>query len=172
MLCHGGVVRSAVNTKNRFVVVTALSYGLSKYALEMVVRVLVLELIPLTSAIFVALRCAIPNAAEVYDLRAQVVHLRRVRNGAAQCHEDRGGQRDQLQHEHAHDHFQRVFRQAVAQRGHDHEAVFGIDGTADDTAVTQHIKNIRSKLRAAGVAEPETLLKTIWGVGYQWKNEG
>ena len=55
----------------RIVVVTALSYGLSKYALEMVVRVLVLELIPLTSAIFVALRCAIPNAAEVYDLRAR-----------------------------------------------------------------------------------------------------
>ena len=45
-----------------------------------------------------------------------------------------------------------------------YEAVFGIDGTADDTAITQHIKNIR--------AEPETLLKTIWGVGYQWKNEG
>ena len=41
-----------------------------------------------------------------------------------------------------------------------------------DTAVTQHIKNIRAKLRAAGVAEPEALLKTIWGVGYQWKNEG
>lgn len=53
-----------------------------------------------------------------------------------------------------------------------YEAVFGIDGTADDTAVTQHIKNIRAKLRAAGVTEPETLLKTIWGVGYQWKNEG
>ncbi len=53
-----------------------------------------------------------------------------------------------------------------------YEAVFGIDGTADDTAVTQHIKNIRAKLRAAGVPEPETLLKTIWGVGYQWKNEG
>jgi phospholipid/cholesterol/gamma-HCH transport system permease protein len=54
----------------RIVVVTALSYGLSKYALEMVVRVLVLELIPLTSAIFVALRCAFPNAAEVSDMRA------------------------------------------------------------------------------------------------------
>ena len=53
-----------------------------------------------------------------------------------------------------------------------YETVFGIDGTADDTAVTQHIKNIRAKLRAARVAEPETLLKTIWGVGYQWKNEG
>ena len=52
-----------------------------------------------------------------------------------------------------------------------YEAVFGIDGTADDTAITQHIKNIRAKLRAAGVAVPETLLKTVWGVGYQWKNE-
>ena len=52
-----------------------------------------------------------------------------------------------------------------------YEAAFGVDGTADDTAVTQHIKNIRAKLRAAGVAEPETLLKTIWGVGYQWKSE-
>ena len=53
----------------RIVVVTALGYGLSKYALEMVVRVLVLEMIPLTSAIFVALRCAIPNAAEVAGMR-------------------------------------------------------------------------------------------------------
>ena len=52
-----------------------------------------------------------------------------------------------------------------------YEAVFGIDGTADDTAITQHIKNIRVKLRAAGVPEPEKLLKTVWGVGYQWKNE-
>jgi phospholipid/cholesterol/gamma-HCH transport system permease protein len=38
------------------VVVTAISYGLSQYALEMVVRVLVLELIPLSAAMFVALR--------------------------------------------------------------------------------------------------------------------
>jgi len=53
----------------RIVVVTALSYGLSRYALDMVVRVLVLELIPLTAAIFVALRCAIPNAAEIAALR-------------------------------------------------------------------------------------------------------
>jgi phospholipid/cholesterol/gamma-HCH transport system permease protein len=50
------------------VVVTSVSYGLSRYALEMVVRVLVLELIPLTAAMFVALRCALPNAAEVAAL--------------------------------------------------------------------------------------------------------
>jgi len=55
----------------RIVVVTALSYGLSQYALEMVVRVLVLELIPLTAALFAALRCTIPNAAEIALLKLQ-----------------------------------------------------------------------------------------------------
>ncbi|MEN3278297.1 MAG: phospholipid/cholesterol/gamma-HCH transport system permease protein [Massilia sp.] len=40
----------------RIVLVTALSYGLSRFALEMVVRVLVLELIPLSAALFAALR--------------------------------------------------------------------------------------------------------------------
>lgn len=45
----------------RIVVVTALSYGLSRYALEMVVRVLVLELIPLAAALFVALRYSVPQ---------------------------------------------------------------------------------------------------------------
>ena len=52
-----------------------------------------------------------------------------------------------------------------------YEAVFGVDGTADDTAVTQHIKNIRAKLRVAGVPEPEKLLNTVWGVGYRWKSD-
>jgi len=53
----------------RIVVVTALSYGLSQYALEMVIRVLVLELIPLTAALFVALRCTIPNGAALAQMR-------------------------------------------------------------------------------------------------------
>lgn len=43
----------------RIVIVTALSYGLSQYALQMVVRVLVLELIPLSAAMFVALRAGL-----------------------------------------------------------------------------------------------------------------
>jgi len=55
----------------RIVVVTAVSYGLSRYALEMVVRVLVLELIPLTAAIFVALRCTLPDGVELAELRAR-----------------------------------------------------------------------------------------------------
>ena len=53
----------------RIVVVTAYSYGLSQYALEMVIRVLVLELIPLTAAMFVALRCTIPNGAALAEMR-------------------------------------------------------------------------------------------------------
>jgi phospholipid/cholesterol/gamma-HCH transport system permease protein len=53
----------------RIVVVTAFSYGLSQYALEMVIRVLVLELIPLTAALFVALRCTIPNGAALAEMR-------------------------------------------------------------------------------------------------------
>lgn len=42
----------------RIVAVTAASYGLSHLALETIVRVLVLELIPLAAALFVALRVA------------------------------------------------------------------------------------------------------------------
>jgi len=55
----------------RIVLVTSVSYGLTQYALEMVVRVLVLELIPLTAALFAALRCTIPRAGEVATLRAR-----------------------------------------------------------------------------------------------------
>ncbi|MDZ7927336.1 MAG: ABC transporter permease [Agrobacterium sp.] len=46
----------------RIVVATAYSYGLSQYALEVLVRTLVLELIPLYSAMFVAARYAMPAA--------------------------------------------------------------------------------------------------------------
>lgn len=55
----------------RIVVVTAISYGLSRYALEMVIRVLVLELIPLAAAFFVAIRYALPAGAEIHRLRRQ-----------------------------------------------------------------------------------------------------
>ncbi len=53
----------------RIVVVTAVSYGLSRYALEMVVRVLVLELIPLTAAVFVTLRSTLPDGVELVEQR-------------------------------------------------------------------------------------------------------
>ena len=48
-----------------------------------------------------------------------------------------------------------------------YEAVFGCDGTADDSAVTEHVKNIRAKLRAHGL-QP---IETVWGIGYRWKSE-
>ena len=54
----------------RIVVVTAQSYGLSQYALQVVIRVLVLELIPLGAALFVALRCTIPDGVELSVLQA------------------------------------------------------------------------------------------------------
>jgi phospholipid/cholesterol/gamma-HCH transport system permease protein len=53
----------------RIVVVTALSYGLTQYALEMVVRVLVVEIIPLTAALFVAVRCTLPHGEELAAMR-------------------------------------------------------------------------------------------------------
>ena len=53
----------------RIVLVTAQSYGLSQYALEMMVRVLVLELIPLTTALFVAMRVSLPAAVELAQWR-------------------------------------------------------------------------------------------------------
>lgn len=53
----------------RIVVVTATTYGLSQYALEVLVRTLVLELIPLYAALFVTLRHALPGAEQ---LRSQL----------------------------------------------------------------------------------------------------
>ena len=55
----------------RIVVATATSYGLSQYALEVLVRTLVLELIPLYAALFVALRYAMPGAQRVRRLLAE-----------------------------------------------------------------------------------------------------
>ena len=52
----------------RIVVATALSYGLSQYALEVLVRTLVLELIPLYAALFVAVRYTMPEAQRIRRL--------------------------------------------------------------------------------------------------------
>jgi phospholipid/cholesterol/gamma-HCH transport system permease protein len=51
----------------RIVVATAYSYGLSQYALGVLVRTLVLELIPLYAAMFVAARYAMPGAQVVRE---------------------------------------------------------------------------------------------------------
>lgn len=66
----------------RIVLATALSYGLSRYALDVLVRTLVLELIPLSAALFVAVRYALPAGDEARRLRGgaagSVPWLRRV----------------------------------------------------------------------------------------------
>ena len=46
-----------------------------------------------------------------------------------------------------------------------YEAVFGYDGESDDSAITEHIKNIRRKFASAGL----TPIETVWGIGYRWK---
>ena len=61
----------------RIVIVTATSYGLSNVAVEMVIRVLVLELIPLTAALFVAMRCSIPAGAALTQMR-ETGHFQRL----------------------------------------------------------------------------------------------
>lgn len=68
----------------RIVLVTALSYGVSQYALQLVIRVLVLELIPLTAALFVALRCTIPDGAELLAMHANgEIDMEQGSDGAA-----------------------------------------------------------------------------------------
>lgn len=51
----------------RIIVVTAISYGLSQFALGLLVRTLVLEVIPLFAALFVALRYSMPCAQRWRD---------------------------------------------------------------------------------------------------------
>ena len=53
----------------RIVLATSLSYGLSRYALDVLVRTLVLELIPLSAALFAALRYAMPAGEHVRSMR-------------------------------------------------------------------------------------------------------
>ena len=48
---------------------TALSHGLSQYTLELLIRLLVLELMPVSAAIYVALRCTLPFGEQVEHLR-------------------------------------------------------------------------------------------------------
>lgn len=46
-----------------------------------------------------------------------------------------------------------------------YEHVFGYDGEADSSAITEHVKNIRAKLQKCG----QTPIETVWGIGYRWK---
>ena len=45
-----------------------------------------------------------------------------------------------------------------------YEAVLGYDKTGDESAITEHIKNIRKKFAAVNMAP----IQTVWGIGYRW----
>ena len=66
----------------QIVVATAASYGLSRYALEVLVRALVIELMPLLVALYVAVRYTMPGGEEVAALRATGILRSMWRGGA------------------------------------------------------------------------------------------
>ena len=55
----------------QIVLATAASYGLDRFALDVLVRALVIELMPLLVALFVALRYTMPSGEQVAMLRAE-----------------------------------------------------------------------------------------------------
>ena len=59
---------------------SSMRYG--TYAMEMLIRVLVLELIPLTATLFVAMRCTIPSGAQLALMR-QSGHLAALRRAGS-----------------------------------------------------------------------------------------
>ncbi len=48
-----------------------------------------------------------------------------------------------------------------------YEAVFGFDAEGDSSAIAEHIKNIRAKLKVDGLSP----IETVWGVGYKWRKD-
>jgi DNA-binding response OmpR family regulator len=48
-----------------------------------------------------------------------------------------------------------------------YEAVFGLDAEGDSSAIAEHIKNIRIKLKTDGISP----IETVWGVGYKWQKD-
>ena len=48
-----------------------------------------------------------------------------------------------------------------------YEIIYGYDKDGDESAITEHIKNVRRKLKQHG-AQP---IETVWGIGYKWKKQ-
>jgi phospholipid/cholesterol/gamma-HCH transport system permease protein len=65
---------------------TARAYGLSQYALELVLRVLIIELIPLLTALFVALRSGAAIGAEIALMRVSGELEDQEESGASPLH--------------------------------------------------------------------------------------
>ena len=48
-----------------------------------------------------------------------------------------------------------------------YEVVFGFDAEGNSSAIAEHIKNIRAKLKVCSLNPVET----VWGVGYKWRKD-
>lgn len=48
-----------------------------------------------------------------------------------------------------------------------YESVFGFDAEGDSSAIAEHIKNIRAKLKTEYLSP----IETVWGVGYKWRKD-
>jgi len=46
-----------------------------------------------------------------------------------------------------------------------YEQIYGFDKAGNDSAITEHVKNIRRKLSEHSL----DLIETVWGIGYKWK---
>ena len=55
----------------------------------------------------------------------------------------------------------------VFSKGQIYEIIYGYDKDGDESAITEHIKNLRRKLKQYEI-EP---IETVWGVGYRWKKQ-
>lgn len=45
-----------------------------------------------------------------------------------------------------------------------YESVYGYERESDSSTITEHVKNIRSKLSARDISP----IETVWGIGYKW----
>ena len=48
-----------------------------------------------------------------------------------------------------------------------YESLYGYEKAGDESAITEHVKNLRKKLLSAGCE----CVETVWGIGYRWKNQ-
>lgn len=58
-----------------------------------------------------------------------------------------------------------LHRGQVFSREQIYEHVYGYEKEGDESAITEHVKNIRAKFRKQGLDPVET----VWGIGYKWK---
>lgn len=58
-------------------------------------------------------------------------------------------------------------RGQVFSREQIYEKIYGFDGDSNSSTISEHIKNIRAKLKEFHI-EP---IETVWGIGYKWRKD-